>query len=164
MQYSRRTFLLGTGVAMGVGLSALTFRREPAAAKSRFPVTKTDAQWKKQLTPRQYRVLRQDYTEAPRSSALNAEKRKGVYSCAGCNNRLYSSAHKYESGTGWPSFYQPIDKGAVGRKADYGLHLPRTEIHCADCGGHLGHVFDDGPKPTGKRYCMNGDAMLFTPA
>lgn len=164
MQYSRRTFLIGTGAVLGAGLSALALRHEPAVAKSRFPVTKTDAQWKKQLTARQYRVLRHEYTESPRSSALNTEKRKGVYVCAGCNNRLYSSAHKYESGTGWPSFYQPIDKGAVGRKADYGLHLPRTEIHCADCGGHLGHVFDDGPKPTGLRYCMNGDAMLFIPA
>ena len=153
MAVSRRIFLMSAGVVTAGGLSLLAACSDEAVAK-----------WKAQLTPRQYRVLRQDHTETPRSSALNTEKRKGVYACAGCNNRLYSSAHKYESGTGWPSFYQPIDKGAVRRKADYGLHIPRTEIHCADCGGHLGHVFDDGPKPTGLRYCMNGDAMLFIPA
>jgi peptide-methionine (R)-S-oxide reductase len=164
MAFSRRFFLMSAGAVTASGLSFLAGCSGEAIAKSKFPVTKTDAQWKSQLTPRQYRVLRQEHTETPRSSKLNTEKRKGVFSCAGCNNRLYSSAHKYESGTGWPSFYQPIDKGAVGRKADYGLHLPRTEIHCADCGGHLGHVFDDGPKPTGLRYCMNGDAMVFTPA
>ena len=164
MAISRRFFLLSAGALTAGGLGFLALRPDEAEAKSRFKVTKTDAQWKAQLTPRQYRVLRQHKTETPRSSPLNAEKRKGVYSCAGCNNRLYSSAHKYESGTGWPSFYQPIDKGAVGRKADYSMVIPRTEIHCADCGGHLGHVFDDGPRPTGLRYCMNGDAMLFSPA
>ena len=163
MAQSRRFFLLATGVAAVGGFGLLALRPNEAAAKSRFKVVKTDAEWKKVLTPRQYRVLRKHETEAPRSSALNKEKRKGVYTCAGCKNHLFSSAHKYESGTGWPSFYQPIDKGAVGRKADYSLIIPRTEIHCADCGGHLGHVFDDGPKPTGLRYCMNGDAMLFTP-
>ncbi len=161
MSLSRRRFLVGTGLVAGAGLSVLALRPDEAAAKTRFPVSKTDAQWKKQLTARQYRVLRQSHTETPGSSALNKEKRKGVFACAGCNNRLFSSAHKYESGTGWPSFWQPIDKGAVGRKTDYLIGYPRTEIHCADCGGHLGHVFDDGPKPTGKRYCMNGDAMKF---
>ena len=133
-----------------------------ATAKTRFAVTYSDAEWKKRLSPAAYRILRQEDTERPYSSALNSEKRNGIYVCAGCNKRLFSSATKFESGTGWPSFYKPL-VGGVGTKTDFKIGVPRTEVHCAQCGGHLGHVFDDGPKPTGKRYCMNGAAMKFVP-
>ena len=107
--------------------------------------------------------MRQHGTERPFSSPLNDEKRKGIFVCAADGNRLFSSATKYNSGTGWPSFWQPL-RGAIGTSTDYKLGYPRTEVHCAQCGGHLGHVFNDGPRPTGKRYCMNGAAMLFKPA
>ncbi|MEC7029358.1 MAG: peptide-methionine (R)-S-oxide reductase MsrB, partial [Pseudomonadota bacterium] len=124
-----------------------------------------DAEWKKKLTSEEYYVLRDHGTERAGTSKLNTEKRNGTYVCAGCDHPLYSSEHKYESGTGWPSFYQPIKpEGAVGTSKDYKLIIPRTEVHCANCGGHLGHVFDDGPQPTGLRYCMNGVAMDFIPA
>jgi peptide-methionine (R)-S-oxide reductase len=107
-----------------------------------------------------YAVSYSEDTERPYSSPLDKEKRKGTFVCAGCNQRLFSSATKFDSGTGWPSFWQPL-KGGIGTKTDYKIGLPRTEVHCARCGGHLGHVFDDGPRPTGKRYCMNGVAMKF---
>ena len=159
MQLSKRQILsfLSAGAAafvLGCGRGA--------TAKARFAVSYSDAEWKKRLSPAAYRILRQEDTERPYSSALNNEKRKGIYVCAGCNKRLFSSATKFESGTGWPSFYTPL-AGGVGTKTDYKIGLPRTEVHCAQCGGHLGHVFDDGPKPTGKRYCMNGAAMAFVP-
>ncbi|NQX93963.1 MAG: peptide-methionine (R)-S-oxide reductase MsrB, partial [Erythrobacter sp.] len=109
-------------------------------------------------------ILRDAGTERAFTSPLNEEKRKGTFVCAGCGNRLYSSAHKYDSGTGWPSFWQPIEKGAVGTSTDYKIGYARTEVHCADCGGHLGHIFGDGPRPTGKRHCINGLAMDFIPA
>ncbi len=128
-----------------------------------FTVTHTDDEWRKRLTPAQYRILRQAGTEFPYSSKLNDEHRVGVFACAGCDQALYSSATKFDSGTGWPSFYRPLP-GAVSTKSDASLFMERTEVHCSRCGGHLGHVFDDGPKPTGLRYCMNGDAMLFHPA
>ena len=134
----------------------------PAQAKS-FPIQRSDADWQKRLTSAEYRVLRKAATERPYTSPLNDEKRAGTYVCAGCSNDLYSSKTKYESGTGWPSFWKPLP-GAIGTKTDYKIGYPRTEVHCADCGGHLGHVFSDGPKPTGKRYCMNGVAMDFRPA
>ena len=134
----------------------------PAEAKS-FPIQRSDAEWQKRLTAEQYRVLRKAATERPYTSPLNKEKRAGIFHCAGCNNALYSSKTKFESGTGWPSFWKPL-AGAIGTSTDYKIGYPRTEVHCADCGGHLGHVFDDGPKPTGKRYCMNGVAMTFRPA
>ena len=134
----------------------------PAEAKS-FPIQRSDAEWQKRLTAEQYRVLRKAATERPYTSLLNKEKRAGIFHCAGCNNALYSSKTKFESGTGWPSFWKPL-AGAIGTSTDYKIGYPRTEVHCADCGGHLGHVFDDGPKPTGKRYCMNGVAMTFRPA
>ena len=134
----------------------------PAEAKS-FPIQRSDAEWQKRLTAEQYRVLREAATERPYTSPLNKEKRAGIFHCAGCNNALYSSKTKFESGTGWPSFWKPL-AGAIGTSTDYKIGYPRTEVHCADCGGHLGHVFDDGPKPTGKRYCMNGVAMTFRPA
>ncbi len=123
----------------------------------------TEAEWKAKLTPAQYRVLRKDGTERPFSSPLNDEKRTGTYACAGCDLPLFTSEAKFDSGTGWPSFFQAIEKH-VGTSTDYKLILPRTEYHCARCGGHHGHVFKDGPQPTGLRYCNNGVALNFIPA
>ena len=125
-------------------------------------VTRSDEEWRAMLTPEQYRVLRRHGTERAGTSALNAEKRAGVFVCAGCGAPLYDAATKFESGTGWPSFVAPID-GAVDTAIDRSLFATRTEVHCARCGGHLGHVFPDGPAPTGQRYCMNGVAMRFEP-
>ena len=127
---------------------------------TQFPVTQTDDQWRDVLSPGQYRVLREHGTERAFTSPLNNEKRPGTFMCAGCGRSLFSSDTKYESGTGWPSFYQPLD-GAVGTTIDRSLFAVRIEVHCARCGGHLGHVFPDGPPPTGQRYCMNGVAMTF---
>ena len=157
MQLSKRQFLSLTSVSA----AAFVFGcGKDATAKQRYEVTLSDAEWKKRLSPAAYRVLRQEDTETPYTSALNKEKRKGTFVCAGCDKRIFSSTTKFESGTGWPSFWQPL-AGGVGTTTDYKIGLPRTEVHCARCGGHLGHVFDDGPKPTGKRYCMNGVAMKF---
>ena len=128
-----------------------------------FPVKKTAEEWKKILTPEQYYVLRDHGTERAFTSPLDKTYAPGKYHCAGCNNLLFSSDTKFNSGTGWPSFWQPVEK-AVGTKQDRSFFMVRTEVHCATCGGHLGHVFDDGPKPTGLRYCMNGVAMTFKPA
>ena len=127
------------------------------------PLKLADAEWKKRLTPQQYDVLRQEGTEYPGSSPLNAEKHKGTFHCAGCDLALFASDTKYESGTGWPSFYQSL-AGAVVTKTDLKMIIPRTEYHCARCEGHQGHIFDDGPKPTGKRYCNNGVALKFVAA
>lgn len=161
MQISKRDLLFSGGaIAFASGIAFKAFKPSKAEAAVAFPITKSDTQWRTQLSTKQYAVLRKSATEYPGSSPLNAEHRTGIYVCAGCENRLFSSRHKYESGTGWPSFWQPLND-AVGQKTDYDIGYPRTEIHCADCGGHLGHVFPDGPRPTGKRYCMNGDAMLF---
>lgn len=124
----------------------------------------TDDEWKKKLDPDTYRVLRQHGTEPAFTSPLNDEKRKGVFLCAGCRQVLFSSDAKFDSGTGWPSFFQPISEQVVGQSTDYKIGYPRTEVHCSRCGGHLGHVFDDGPEPTGKRFCMNGAALNFKPA
>ncbi len=128
-----------------------------------FEVEKTDAEWRAQLTPAQYNILRKEGTEPPGSSPLLKEHRKGIFACAGCDLPLYSSETKFESGTGWPSFWKPLDN-AVGETRDTTFGIARTEIHCRRCGGHLGHVFDDGPKPTGLRYCMDGLALVFHPA
>lgn len=125
-----------------------------------FPVQKSDEEWRETLSPGQYKVLREHGTERPFTSALNTEKREGDFVCAGCGRLLFSSDTKYDSGTGWPSFYRPLD-GAVGTTVDDSWFTVRTEVHCARCGGHLGHVFPDGPPPTGERYCINGVAMIF---
>ena len=125
-----------------------------------YEVAKTDEEWRKMLSPAAYRVLRHQDTEMPWSSKLEYEHRKGIYSCAGCDLDNYSSDTKFESGTGWPSFWKPLPN-AVSTSNDTSLDMDRTEVHCRRCGGHLGHVFDDGPKPTGLRYCMNGVALKF---
>ena len=138
-------------------------RQTDAVESEAFEVRRTDEEWKKILTPNQFKVLREAATERPYSSPLNDEHRHGVFSCAGCDLDLYSSETKFESGTGWPSFYQPLEN-AVGTTRDTSLFMLRTAVHCRRCGGHLGHVFDDGPKPTGLRYCMNGLAMKFRAA
>ena len=127
-----------------------------------FPVTHTDAEWRKLLNPDQYAVLRHDSTERPFTSPLLHEKRRGTFACAGCGLDNFSSATKFESGTGWPSFWAPIEKAVITKK-DSSLGMVRTAVECRRCGGHLGHVFDDGPKPTGLRYCMNGVALTFRP-
>lgn len=127
---------------------------------SAFEVTKTEKEWRRILTPKQFKVLRLESTEAPGSSPLDHEYGKGIYSCAGCDLPLFTSETKFDSGTGWPSFYAPIE-GAIAQRKDGQLFLERTEVHCRRCGGHLGHVFEDGPKPTGLRYCMNGVSLKF---
>ena len=127
-----------------------------------FPFQLTDAEWRARLTPEQYRILRGHGTERAGSCALNYEKRAGTFSCAGCDQKLFKSGKKFESGTGWPSFDQPLE-GAVGTTEDRSYGMLRVEVHCANCGGHLGHVFPDGPPPTGLRYCINGEAMTFEP-
>jgi peptide-methionine (R)-S-oxide reductase len=127
-----------------------------------FPVTKSDAEWRTILSPEAFRVLRGHGTERAGTSPLNYEKRDGTYACAGCGTPLFEAATKYESGSGWPSFFRPIP-GAVATRTDRSFFMTRTEVHCATCGGHLGHVFPDGPAPTGERYCMNGVALAFQP-
>lgn len=126
-------------------------------------MTMDEAAWRARLSPEQFRVLRKHGTERAGSSPLNAEKRDGVFVCAGCGQKLFDASTKFESGTGWPSFFAPLD-GAVGTSKDRSFFMTRTEVHCARCGGHLGHVFSDGPRPTGQRYCMNGVALRFEPA
>jgi peptide-methionine (R)-S-oxide reductase len=127
-------------------------------------VRKTDEEWQATLSPKQYQVLREHGTEPRGSSPLNAEKRPGRFVCAGCGQVLFTSDAKFESGTGWPSFYQPAEQTAVETSTDSSHFMTRTEVHCRHCGGHLGHVFDDGPAPTGLRYCMNGVALAFKPS
>lgn len=128
-----------------------------------FPLQKSDADWRRELTPEAYQVLREHGTERAGTSPLNAEARAGTFRCAGCGQPLFESDTKFDSGTGWPSFFQPL-LGAVGTREDRSLFTRRTEVHCSRCGGHLGHVFADGPHPTGERYCMNGVALKFEPA
>jgi peptide-methionine (R)-S-oxide reductase len=166
---NRRTFLqtgaataalLVGGAALwrfGAGASAV------AAPSGTFEITRSEAEWRAMLTDTQYRVLREEATERAFTSPLNDEKRAGLFHCAGCDLPLYSSEAKYDSGTGWPSFWESLPD-AIGTKADNTLFMTRTECHCARCGGHQGHIFDDGPPPTGKRHCINGVAMTFKPA
>lgn len=134
-----------------------------AASAKKFEIEKSDAEWRRLLTPAQYRILRAHGTERAGTSPLDREKRKGVFACVGCDLPLFSSESKFDSGTGWPSFTAPLDN-AVGTMEDRSLLMLRTEVHCRRCGGHLGHVFDDGPEPTGLRYCINGLALNFVPA
>ena len=164
---SRRQFIFMAGAALGfspavVCLGSPAARESQMTTDTQFPVQKTDAEWRATLSPEQHKVLREHGTERAFTSPLNNEKRTGTFVCAGCRQRLFSSETKYDSGTGWPSFYQPFE-GATGTTIDRSLFAVRTEVHCARCGGHLGHVFPDGPPPTGSRYCMNGVAMKFEP-
>ena len=154
----RRHLLVGTAL----GLASDWLRPFPATAET-FAITHSDAEWHRLLTPEQYAVLRHSGTEPPGSSPLLNEHRPGIFGCAGCGHDLFSSTTKFDSHTGWPSFWAPLN-GAVGETRDTSLFVVRTAVHCSRCGGHLGHVFDDGPKPTGLRYCMNGVALSFWPA
>lgn len=160
MLFSRRKTLFQLPL---FGLFAGAMARGWTALAETFAVTKTDEEWKASLSPEAYDVLRHEGTERPFTSPLNDEHRKGTFACAGCAQQLFASDTKFDSGTGWPSFYDHM-ANAVANREDGSLGMTRTEVHCTNCGGHLGHVFDDGPKPTGLRYCMNGVAMSFAPA
>ncbi len=153
----RRLFNLSALSIMGFGFAARATETE-----AKFEITRTPEEWKKLLSPEAYATLREEDTERPFTSALLKEDRKGTYNCAGCDLPLFASETKYDSGTGWPSYYDYLPN-AIGTKEDNTLFSTRTEVHCRRCGGHLGHVFEDGPKPTGLRYCMNGVAMTFKP-
>ena len=159
---TKRGFMGSAAMALGAFVASCARSGETDRPET-FEVVKSEEEWRKLLSPAQFAVLRDADTERPRSSPLNEEHRRGIYACAGCALPVYASQAKFESGTGWPSFTSPI-AGAVRTQPDRGLLGTRTEVHCRRCGGHLGHVFDDGPPPTGKRYCMNGIAMNFIPA
>ncbi len=163
---TRRTVAFAALGAGAGGAAALLFRAlggEGSAVAGTFEVTHTPAEWRELLTPEQYAVLREQDTERAFTSPLNHEKRKGTFTCAGCDLPLFASETKFDSGTGWPSFYAPIE-GAVLKDTDYTFGMVRDEVHCRRCGGHLGHVFNDGPPPTGLRYCINGVSLKFVPA
>lgn len=157
----RRDLLLSAGA--GAGLVAAFGLRHGHASEGDFEVTRTEEEWREMLTDLEYRVMREEGTERAFTSPLNDEKRPGVFACKGCEQDLYSSETKFESGTGWPSFYEALPN-AVETKADRKLFYVRTEVHCDRCGSHLGHIFDDGPPPTGKRHCINGVSLVFKPA
>jgi len=156
---NRRQFLVALGGAAGL-VPVIGWLTGPSAISGTFPVTYTDGEWRRRLSPAQYKVLRRQSTERPFTSSLNQEHRDGVFTCAGCGRHLFASSTKFDSGTGWPSFWRPIE-GAVATSVDRSWLMVRTEVHCAECGGHLGHVFADGPQPTGLRYCINGVALTF---
>jgi peptide-methionine (R)-S-oxide reductase len=159
--HTRRNLLLGTGaVALTSAAAYLALNSESEAAEGTFEVELAPAEWRDRLTEEEYAVLREEATEAPFSSPLNEEQRAGIFTCGGCGQDVYSSETKFMSGTGWPSFWDNLE-GAVGTKTDYKLIYPRTEVHCSRCGGHLGHIFEDGPEPTGLRHCLNGVALDF---
>lgn len=161
---NRRTILHKAGAGLVGGALALAWRGGARArAAVRYAVSHTDAEWRRLLSPGQFDVLRRAGTEAPGSSSLDHQFARGRYDCAGCAQALFASDTKFDSGTGWPSFWAPLPH-AVDTSDDESLFMQRTEVHCSRCGGHLGHVFDDGPKPTGLRYCMNGIAMSFAPS
>ena len=157
---SRRAWLTG-GVSVAV-IAGLWWTRGGDAEAATYEISHSDDEWRRLLSPATFKVMRLHGTERPFSSPLNNEHRKGTFACAGCDLPLFASQTKFESGTGWPSFYQPLDN-AVGNTEDRTMGMARTEVHCRRCGGHLGHVFEDGPKPTGLRYCMNGVSLKFEP-
>ena len=161
MNINRRAFI-GVAGAAGAALTFLSVGRANGASRA-FEFTLSDSEWRTRLGPERYRILREAGTERPYSSPLNKEHRRGTFACAGCGLPLFSSTTKFDSGTGWPSFFRPLPNAIVTR-ADHSLLMERTEVLCRRCGGHLGHVFDDGPRPTGLRYCMNGLALKFVPA
>jgi peptide-methionine (R)-S-oxide reductase len=162
----RRDFLMGSAAVFGIAaFGGLLSRMAPQAiaAEGTFEITKTEAEWRAILSPAQYAVLREEDTERPYSSPLNDEKRAGTFHCAGCDLPAYASDKKYDSGTGWPSFWDALPD-AVGQREDNSFFMTRIECHCRRCGGHFGHIFDDGPQPTGLRHCINGLALSFKPA
>lgn len=162
MTIDRRTILAGGAAGVLATLAGCSGRAHATNGET-FPIRHSEAEWRERLTPQEFRILRGHGTERPFTSPLDDEHRRGTFTCAGCNNRLFSSATKFDSRTGWPSFYRPLES-AIGTTIDTTLGMTRTEVHCADCGGHLGHVFRDGPRPTGLRYCINGVAMDFVAA
>jgi peptide-methionine (R)-S-oxide reductase len=166
VRIKRVTFLKGLGLFFVTLLFSPLRPSQVNAIESGKPyeVIKTDEEWRKTLSPEQYRILRQEGTEAPFENRYHDFKGKGTYHCAGCDQLLFSWREKYDSQTGWPSFWQPAFSDAIGTKKDFKLGYPRTEVHCSRCGGHLGHLFNDGPAPTYLRYCINSDALIFIPA